>query len=497
MPQELIEYSFDRLAEESRFRVVEDVDTQTGKKRMKLLGVCQKAEALNRNKRIYPKVVLESAVGRLQEKIKAGRGFGELDHPQTTPSLKNTSHLVTNVWWDKEDPNLLCCEVVVLDTPYGEVLKEIVRAGGRPGFSSRGYGDVEKVQLGEELVEKVKPGYELESFDFVVDPSVTPATITQVVEGAIKKYVSEVKMEIKDVNKLREKFPDLVKQLEEKVMTETERAAAEELKEMAEKLDAVTEQANASAQKIVGFISGLLDLLVEHGFIEEEEEETEEEEEEEEDEEETEEEETEEEETIEDEQLGKFRKESADKDDSIVEQEDEEEEDEEDWTELTDEDEEDEEEKKKKNGEEEEDEEEKKKKNGEEEEEEEMEESVAKKVMAENEMLKLLLAEKVAKERELEEQARKAQVIEKVEEIASKSKFPALIKRRLQECKSVEEVEKKVDEMNALLAEVEASFGGSGIKQKGVSKVENTEDAELRAIREAAKRQAGIVSKKK
>lgn len=232
MPKELRETWFELGEELSRYKVIEDFDESTGRPRMKIQGVCQKAETLNRNGRLYPKLVLEKAVDNLGKRINVGRGFGELDHPLMKPLLQKTSHLINKVWWDDKDRDLLCCEVTILDTPQGQILKEIVRAGGKPGFSSRGMGDTERAKVGESEVDKVKDGFDLQSFDFVIDPSVEAAQITRIMESAVSKTLHEEdKMnqgEIKTSDDLRKAYPELVKEIEDKVLEDAEKVLEQE-----------------------------------------------------------------------------------------------------------------------------------------------------------------------------------------------------------------------------------------------------------------------------
>jgi len=163
----------------------EIINEATGETRMKIHGVVQEADSVNRNKRMYPRDVLDEAVNALLPKIRKGQVFGEADHPDFRGSLKLTSHLVSDLWWseDKGKQNQLMGEMLVLNTPSGNILKEIVRAGGRPGFSSRGRGDSEKVKVpGHGEVDKILKGFRLESFDFVIDPSVKSAEIIKIIE---------------------------------------------------------------------------------------------------------------------------------------------------------------------------------------------------------------------------------------------------------------------------------------------------------------------------
>ena len=130
-----------------------------------LTGVMQRAEALNQNKRVYPKPILEREVENYKKLVKERRALGELDHPEdSVVNLKNASHMVTDVWWDGND---VMGKVQVLGTPAGQVLKELVIAGCKLGISSRGLGSVSESQ-GKTIVED---DFQLICFDFVSEPS--------------------------------------------------------------------------------------------------------------------------------------------------------------------------------------------------------------------------------------------------------------------------------------------------------------------------------------
>ena len=62
--------------------VFELEEDSTGKKSLFLEGVFLQSETLNRNKRMYPRPILEREVKRYKKDyIKENRAFGELGHP--------------------------------------------------------------------------------------------------------------------------------------------------------------------------------------------------------------------------------------------------------------------------------------------------------------------------------------------------------------------------------------------------------------------------------
>ena len=130
-----------------------------------LSGVMQRAEAQNGNGRVYPMRVLEREVENYKKLVKEKRALGELDHPDdSVVNLKNASHMVTDVWWNGND---VMGKVQILNTPSGQVLKELVNAGVKLGISSRGLGSVHESQ-GKTIVED---DFQLICFDIVSEPS--------------------------------------------------------------------------------------------------------------------------------------------------------------------------------------------------------------------------------------------------------------------------------------------------------------------------------------
>lgn len=130
-------------------------------------GVLQRAGAKNQNGRVYDKVILEREVRKyLTEFVKNNNAFGELDHPDSpVVSLRNASHVVKDLWWDGDE---LKGRLQILNTPAGNIVKEILRGGYTVGISSRGTGTVQQTNEGTLVVQ---PDFELVCWDFVSNPS--------------------------------------------------------------------------------------------------------------------------------------------------------------------------------------------------------------------------------------------------------------------------------------------------------------------------------------
>ncbi len=147
-------------------------------------GVMQRAEAKNQNGRVYDKDILIREVNRyIEEFVKVGNAYGELDHPESAVvSLKNASHVVKDLWWNGDD---LIGKVELLNTPSGNIVKEIVKAGHTIGISSRGTGSVQQTNEGHL---EVQSDFELVCWDFVSNPSTHGAFMNPISlnEGKVK-----------------------------------------------------------------------------------------------------------------------------------------------------------------------------------------------------------------------------------------------------------------------------------------------------------------------
>ena len=147
-------------------------------------GVMQRAVAENQNGRVYSKAILEREASKyVKEFVERGNAFGELDHPETpVVSLKNASHVVKKLYWKGND---LMGKIELLNTPAGNIVKEIVKAGHTIGISSRGTGSVNQTNEGQL---EVQPDFELVCWDFVSNPSTHGAFMNPVAlqEGKVK-----------------------------------------------------------------------------------------------------------------------------------------------------------------------------------------------------------------------------------------------------------------------------------------------------------------------
>ena len=150
-------------------------------------GIMQRASSENQNGRVYKKEILQREAKKyMDEFVKNGNAFGELDHPESpVVSLKNASHIVKDLYWDGDD---LMGRVELLNTPAGNIVKEIIKAGHTIGISSRGTGSVQQTNEG---TLEVQPDFELVCWDFVSNPSTHGAFMNPVALNESKKKLSQ------------------------------------------------------------------------------------------------------------------------------------------------------------------------------------------------------------------------------------------------------------------------------------------------------------------
>jgi hypothetical protein len=146
-------------------------------------AILQRANAKNQNGRVYPyEILMRESQKYSNEFVKERRALGELDHPEnrTVVNLANVSHNISEMHWEGDD---LIGTIEVLNTPSGNIVKELMRNGIKIGVSSRGVGSVR--ELGENTVE-VEDDFGLICFDIVSNPSTQGAFLSEGINNSIR-----------------------------------------------------------------------------------------------------------------------------------------------------------------------------------------------------------------------------------------------------------------------------------------------------------------------
>ena len=176
-------------------------EEKEGKRSHFIEGVFLQSEIENKNGRKYPFRTLEREVAKYDESyIRKGRALGELGHPDgPSINLDKVSHKIQSL---KAEGNNFIGRAKILDTPMGNIAKNLLDEGVRLGVSSRGMGSLKK----EENCSIVQDDFMLATAaDIVADPSAPDAFVDGIMEGnelvwdngiLKESAVAEIKQEI-------------------------------------------------------------------------------------------------------------------------------------------------------------------------------------------------------------------------------------------------------------------------------------------------------------
>jgi len=159
--------------------------TESGKKEFFIEGPFLQAEKQNRNGRIYPMAIMEREVNRyITEYVDKNRAYGELGHPSgPTLNLERVSHMTKSLRKEGSD---YIGKAKIIDTPYGNIVKNLMMEGATLGVSSRGMGSL-KEKNG--VMEVQDDFYLATAADIVADPSAPDAFVRGIMEG--KEWIWE------------------------------------------------------------------------------------------------------------------------------------------------------------------------------------------------------------------------------------------------------------------------------------------------------------------
>ena len=176
-------------------------EEKDGKRSHFIEGVFLQAEIENKNGRKYPFKTLEREVDKYEEStINKCRALGELGHPDgPSINLDRVSHKILSL---KGEGNNFIGRAKILDTPMGNIAKNLLDEGIQLVVSSRGMGSLQKV----EGVQVVQDDFMLATAaDIVADPSAPDAFVDGIMEGKEwiwdngllkESKVAEIKQEI-------------------------------------------------------------------------------------------------------------------------------------------------------------------------------------------------------------------------------------------------------------------------------------------------------------
>ena len=155
--------------------IKEDKD---GKTNLFIEGVFLQSDLKNRNGRVYPREIMQREVNRyVKESINKKRAMGELGHPDgPTINLDRVSHMITSL---REDGSNYIGKAKILDTPMGNIVKNLIDEGASLGVSSRGLGTLKE----KNGINEVQDDFVLSTAaDIVADPSAPDAFVRGIME---------------------------------------------------------------------------------------------------------------------------------------------------------------------------------------------------------------------------------------------------------------------------------------------------------------------------
>jgi hypothetical protein len=156
------------------------INEATGKKNLYIEGTFLVGDKVNKNNRMYKMDTLRNEVTRYNEEyIKTNRALGELGHPDTPSlNLERVSHKIVSL---VEDGNTFYGKALILETPYGQIVKNFLENDVSIGVSSRALGSVIQTREGYNLVQD-----DLRlatAADIVADPSAPGAFVNGIMEN--------------------------------------------------------------------------------------------------------------------------------------------------------------------------------------------------------------------------------------------------------------------------------------------------------------------------
>ena len=153
---------------------------ESGAKSHFIEGVFMQADLQNRNGRVYPIGVLQREAERyMKEAVQQNRAYGELGHPNgPTINLDRVSHMIKEL---RQEGNNFYGKAKIMDTPMGNIVKNLMDEGASLGVSTRGMGSLKENKSG---YMEVQDDFHLATAaDIVADPSAPDAFVRGIMEG--------------------------------------------------------------------------------------------------------------------------------------------------------------------------------------------------------------------------------------------------------------------------------------------------------------------------
>lgn len=195
-----------KLITETSLEVESLIENTTAGKKYTIEGTFAVGDVRNGNGRIYESKVLHPAMQKyVTEKVSQGRGFGELNHPQS-PQV-NFERVVMVIESLTPDGSNWTGKANIINEGLGKIVTAIMEAGGKVGVSTRALGTLSE----RNGIKYVNSDLAFSAVDAVSDPSgpgcfvrgimesvnyqmLDDGTVIQLVVDAVKKKIDEEKL---------------------------------------------------------------------------------------------------------------------------------------------------------------------------------------------------------------------------------------------------------------------------------------------------------------
>lgn len=206
-----------KLITETSLEVESLIENTSSGKKYTIEGRFATGDMKNGNGRIYESKVLHPAMQKyVEEKVSQGRGFGELNHPQS-PQV-NFERVVLVIESLTPDGSHWNGKANIINEGLGKIVTAIMEAGGKVGVSTRALGTLSE----RNGIKYVNPDLSFSAVDAVSDPSgpgcfvrgimesvnfrmLDDGTVIQLAVDAVKKKIDEQKF-LKEFGNLFTKF---------------------------------------------------------------------------------------------------------------------------------------------------------------------------------------------------------------------------------------------------------------------------------------------------
>lgn len=148
-------------------------------KKLYVEGIFCQSSIVNKNKRIYPREIMEEAVDAFKrDYIDRNMAAAELNHPQSLEV--NPERIAARITELNQDGDDFYGKALIVDTPMGRIAKGLIEGGFQLGMSTRAAGQVKTNGLG---ISEVQKGLRYVAIDLVSNPSSPDAYVQGIMES--------------------------------------------------------------------------------------------------------------------------------------------------------------------------------------------------------------------------------------------------------------------------------------------------------------------------